>query len=188
MKYISSGFWNFAYGAVLTNLSPSTPKARQISPARFQNAYQNDKYEIILIFCDTDKAPYREYSQIKKKINSFLNKQKAAEKLIIFANPCAMHIILSHFGEVSLKNQGKKTNADIIEKYTGVKGYDAHESQIKEICSKIFRRTYSEMRQRVEAINFPDTTSCSSNFIVFLERFENNDAKWITAIQKYLRE
>ena len=35
--------------------------------ARYQDAYNNDAYEVILVFCDTDKAPYREYSQIKNK-------------------------------------------------------------------------------------------------------------------------
>ena len=39
--------------------------------ARFQDAYNNDSYEVIIIFCDTDKYPYREYSQVKKKINNF---------------------------------------------------------------------------------------------------------------------
>ena len=70
--------------------------------------YANDTYELILVFCDTDKEPYREYAQIKKKINQFLSKTKASDKLIIFANPCTMQIILSHFGDVSLKNQEKK--------------------------------------------------------------------------------
>ena len=167
---------------------PVNVKSASNIPAKFQDAFQNDRYEIILIFCDTDKAPYREYVQVKKKINNFLGKQKAAEKLIIFANPCTMQIILSHFGEVSLKNQGKKTNAAEIEKWTGVKNYDAHEDQIKEICGKIFKRTYVDMKSRVAAINFPDTTPCSTNFIIFLERFENEDTKWISSIQRYLRE
>ena len=167
---------------------PVNAKGASNIPARFQADYQNNAYEIILIFCDTDKAPYREYKQVKDKINKFLNKQKASEKLIMFANPCTMQIILSHFGDVSLKNQGKKTNADIIEQLTGVKNYDAHDDQIEAICSMIFRRTYSEMKERIRAINLPDTTSCSTNFIVFLDRFENNDVKWISTINKYLKE
>lgn len=167
---------------------PVNVKGASNIPARFQSDYQNDSYEIILIFCDTDKAPYREYKLVKDKINKFLNKLKASEKLIMFANPCTMQIILSHFGEVSLKNQGKKTNADIIEKLTGVKDYDAHDYQINDVCNRIFRRTYSEMKERVGAINHPDTTSCSTNFIVFLDRFESNDAKWIATINKYLKE
>lgn len=167
---------------------PVNAKGASNIPARFQADYQNNAYEIILIFCDTDKAPYREYKQVKDKINKFLNKQKASEKLIMFANPCTMQIILSHFGDVSLKNQGKKTNADIIEQLTGVNNYDAHDDQIEAICGMIFRRTYSEMKERVRAINLPDTTSCSTNFIVFLNRFENNDVKWISTINKYLKE
>lgn len=167
---------------------PVNAKGASNIPARFQADYQNNAYEIILIFCDTDKAPYREYKQVKDKINKFLNKLKASEKLIMFANPCTMQIILSHFGDVSLKNQGKKTNADIIEQLTGVKNYDAHDDQIEAICSMIFRRTYSEMKERIRAINLPDTTSCSTNFIVFLDRFENNDVKWISTINKYLKE
>lgn len=194
---ICEGYEDFAYFNRLMELdvwssaykfSPMNAKSASNIPAMFQDTYQNNRYEIILVFCDTDKAPYREYTQIKKKINSFLNKQRAAGKLVIFANPCTMQIILSHFGDVSLKNQGKKTNASEIEKWTGVKDYDAHGAQIKEICSKIFRRSYEGMKQRVAAINFPDTTLCSTNFIVFLERFESEDTKWISTIQKYLDE
>lgn len=182
-RLLELGVWNSAY-----EFTPMNAKSASNIPAMFQNVFQNDRYEIILVFCDTDKAPYREYIQIKKKINDFLNKQQAAKKLVIFANPCTMQIILSHFGDVSLKNQSKKTNAAEIEKWTGVKNYDAHEDQIKRICSMIFRRSYEEMKRRVAAINYPDTTLCSTNFSIFLERFENEDTKWISKIQKYLKE
>ena len=182
-RLLDLNVWNDLYKFSLINA-----KSASNIPARFQDAYQNDIYEIILIFCDTDKEPYREYAQVKKKINSFLNKQKASEKLIMFANPCTMQIILLHFGEVSLKNQGKKTNSAEIEKWTGVKNYDAHEDQIKKVCGMIYQRTYNDMKTRVSAINFSDTTPCSTNFIIFIERFENEDTKWISAIQKYLQK
>ena len=97
-----------------------------------------------------------------------------------------MQIILLHFGEVFLKNQGKKTNSAEIEKWTGVKNYDAHEDQIQEICHKIFKTSYQPMKHRLGKINLPDTTSSSSNFILFLEHFEDQSAKWITDIQNYL--
>lgn len=87
-----------------------------------------------------------------------------------------------------MKNQGKKTNSNIIKDSTGVINYDAHEEQINEICGKIFRDSYKDMRQRVAEINYPDTTSGSTNFIVFLERFESSDNKWVTSIQNYLKE
>ncbi len=183
MRLLQLNVWDDAYDFI-----PINAKSASNIPARFQDAYQNDRYELILVFCDTDKEPYREYTQVKKKINNFLNKQKAFEKLAIFANPCTMLIILLHFEKVSLKNQGKKTNGATIERLTGVKDYDAHEEQIKEICGKIFRKSYKDMRRRVAEINYPDTTSGSTNFIVFLERFESSDNKWIAAIQNYLKE
>lgn len=182
-RLLELNVWNSVYSFFPVNAFGASK-----IPARFQDAFQNNKYDLVLVFCDTDKAPYREYTLLKKRINSFLNKQKASDKLVIFANPCTMQIILSHFGDVSLKNQGKKTNADIIEQFTGVKDYDAHDDQIKEICSKIFRRTYSEMKRRVEAINCSDTVSCSTNFSIFLDRFEQDDRRWVSAINQYLED
>lgn len=182
-RLLELNVWNSIY-----DFTPINAKSASNIPARFQDIFQNNRYEIVLVFCDTDKAPYREYKEVKRKINKFLNKQKAAEKLIIFVNPCTMQIILSHFGDVSLKNQGKKTNAVVIERLTGVKDYDAHEDQVNAICKRIFQRTYADMKRRVEAINLPDTTSCSTNFFRFLERFEGSDPRWISAINRYLEE
>ena len=182
-RLIELNLWDDTYQFFIINA-----KSASNIPARFQDAYQNDKFEIVLIFCDTDKNPFLEYVRIKDKINEFLAKTNASEKLIIFANPCTMQIILSHFGEVSLKNQGKKTNADTIERLTGVKNYDAHSNQISDICKKIYRRTYDDMKSRVNAICFSDTTPCSTNFGLFLDRFENCDAGWISDINDYLNE
>jgi hypothetical protein len=156
--------------------------------ARYQDAYNNDAYEVILVFCDTDKAPYREYSQIKNKINCFHAKSGANDKIIIFANPCTMQIVLSHFGDADLKNQGKKTNGKIIEELTGIAGYDAHADQVKELCSKIFKRSYPEMRERVKEMDNGDDVSGSTNFIHFLDKFENEDVSWIKDIKVYLEQ
>ena len=171
--------WDSAY-----SFTPINVKSASNIPARFQNEFQNNRYEIILVFCDTDKAPYREYNQVKAKINRFLGKRKAAEKVIIFANPCTMQIMLLHFGDVLLKNQGKKTNSAIIEQMTGIQNYDAHEVQIRELCGRITRTSYPEMKRRAEEINLPDTFSGSTNISAFLNCFEASDDRWITEIQK----
>ena len=167
---------------------PLNAKSASNIPARFQDAFQNDRYEIVLVFCDTDKAPYREYAELKQKLNRFLAKENAADKLIIFANPCTMQIILSHFGDVALKNQGKKTNAVEIERLTGVRNYDAHEAQIRAICGQIYQRSYLDMKRRVAAIQFSDTTSCSTNFYPFLECFERQDTGWIEKLREDLMD
>ena len=183
-RMLSLNVWDPAYDFQLVNA-----KSESNIFARYQDAYNNDRYEIILVFCDTDKAPHAQYKLLKQKLNSFHgNKRTAADKVIISANPCTMQIILLHFGDVSLKNQGKKTNAPIIEQLTGIPDYDAHADQIGAICSKIFRRSYADMRRRVAEINLPDTESGSTNFILYLDRFEQQDIKWIREINDALEK
>lgn len=183
-RMLELNVWNSAYDFQLINA-----KSESNIFARYQDAYSNGRYEIILVFCDTDKAPHTQYKQLKQKLNSFYgNKRTAADKVIIFANPCTMQIILLHFGDVSLKNQGKKTNAPVIERLTGVPDYDAHADQIEAICSKIFRRSYADMRRRAAEINLPDTESGSTNFILYLDRFERQDIKWIREINDTLEK
>ena len=154
----------------------------------YQNAYNNARYEMIIIFCDTDRYPQKEYSLIKEKINQFHNSRVATNKVVIFANPCTMQIILSHFGDVKLSKQSKKLNAPIIKELTGIDNYDAKEQQVKDVCSKIYRRTYPQMKQRVEKINFNDNVCCSTNFIEFVNKFENDDTKWIKETNKLLEK
>ncbi len=183
-RLLELNVWNPAYDFQLINA-----KSESNIFARYQDAYSNDRYEIILVFCDTDKEPHTQYKQLKQKLNAFHGgKRTAADKLIIFANPCTMQIVLLHFGDVSLKNQGKKTNAPIIEQLTGIPDYDAHAEQIEALCSKIFRRSYPDMRRRVAEINLPDTVPGSTNFIVHLERFEQADVKWIREINDALEK
>ena len=178
LRLMNLKLWDPSY-----NFTPINVKSASNVFPRFQNEYQNDYYEIILIFCDTDKKPYKEYSLIKDKIIKFLGNSQSVKKLIMFANPCTMQIILLHFGNVSLKNQGKKTNAPLIEQLTGIKNYDAHKNQIKELCQKINRRNYQVMKERIVEINNSDDVSGSTNFIVFLQRFETVDDDWIKEIQ-----
>lgn len=175
--------WNSIYEFVPINAK----SASSIFP-RYQNEYNNNSYSAILVFCDTDKAPYREYIQIKKKINEFHNKTSASGKVVIFANPCTMQIILSHFGDVSLTTQSKRTNANLIFDLTGVENYDAHEDQVKAICRKITQTNYNTMKTRISNINYSEETVSSTNFIDFIEKFESDDSRWIKNINKALTE
>ena len=183
-KLTNIAVWNDVYEFCMFNA-----KSASNIPAMYMDKYQNNHYEAVLIFCDTDKTPYREYTLIKKKIREFHGDKNAAPgRIIIFANPCTMQIVLSHFGDVRLTNQGKKTNADVIEALTGVKNYDAHTDQIEEICKQVLHRNYPDMRGRVSGMNEPDTVSGSTNFFPFLKIFESDDIKWIGKLSKYLVE
>lgn len=175
--------WNEVYDFV-----PQNAHGESNIASLYTSIYQNDSYEVVLIFCDTDKAPQTQYQLLKKKLVEFHggDRRLRTDRFVIFANPCTMQIILSHFGDVYLRNQGKKTNAEIIEKYTGIVGYDAHQDQIRDLCGKIYRRTYTDMKRRVSQINNPDTEPASTNFIVFLDCFESDDVKWISDLRTYL--
>ena len=175
--------WKDVYDFVPINVK----SASNIFP-RYQNEYNNNSYSAILVFCDTDKAPYREYAQVKRKINEFHNKTSASSKVVIFANPCTMQIILSHFGDVMLTTQSKRTNAPLICDLTGVADYDAHEDQVKAICRKITQTNYEAMKVRIAGINRGDQTTSSTNFMDFIAKFESNDLKWIKALNKALSE
>ena len=48
---IALNLWDASYSFTTINV-----KSASNIPARFQSEYQNDRYEIILVFCDTDRS------------------------------------------------------------------------------------------------------------------------------------
>lgn len=87
-------------------------------PARYQDRYQNGSYELVLVYCDTEKKPYEQYEDIKRKINECHGVETAADEVIMFGNPCTMHIIAKHWTETLIKTPAKPVNAPLIEEFT----------------------------------------------------------------------
>jgi len=54
--------WNDIYDITLENAGGNGN-----IPARYQDKYQNGSFEMIFIFCDTEKKPYEQYEDIKRK-------------------------------------------------------------------------------------------------------------------------
>ncbi|MCF0107106.1 MAG: hypothetical protein HUJ53_10110 [Holdemanella sp.] len=155
-------------------------------PARYQNAYQNGSYEIIFIFCDTDRKPYEQYSDIKRKINEFHGTETASNHVILFGNPCTMQVILQHYGNVSLTKSNKKKNSSIIEEYTGIKGYKAKKEQREVLFEMITVDNYKIMCERVKLLSKDDEEVGSSNFNILMERLESENSQWINMINEEL--
>lgn len=153
--------------------------------ARYKEKYQSDSYSLVLIFCDTDKGPSQKYLKIKEEINEF-HGEDVADDIVIFGNPCTMQIILSHFGEVRLKSQSKVTNSKVIEELTGIQHYKAAEQQRKELFAKIKQENYITMKQNISKLSSNDNDLSSTNFLKFIEWFENDDAAWIEEINSKL--
>ena len=173
--------WNEQYEISLVNA-----EGNGNIPARYQDRYQNGVYEAVLIFCDTDKKPYEQYDDIKRKINEFHGIDNVANEIIIFGNPCTMQIILKHWTDEVLKSQTKQVNAPLIEKYTRVKGYKGKENQIKEVMEQITSENYRVMCERLNQLEQNDSIIGSSNFSKIIEWFESEDCEWIGKINKIL--
>ena len=152
---------------------------------RYTDKYQSNSYDLVLVFCDTDKGPSEKYKEIKQKINDF-HGVDIADDIIIFGNPCTMQIILSHFAEIKLTSQSKHVNAKYIEELTGIKGYNATDTQRKDLFSKIKRNNYEVMKENIKKLSTNDEDISSTNFLKFIENFENDDDRWIDEINSKL--
>jgi hypothetical protein len=153
--------------------------------ARYQEKYQSNSYDLVLVFCDTDKVPYIKYKELKKKINEFHGKN-VADKIIIFGNPCTLQIILLHFDYIKLTSQSKNVNAKYIEKYTGIQNYKATQEQRKELFLKIKRDNYEIMKKNLESLSIDDKVVSSTNILYFFEKFESDEENFIDKINNKL--
>lgn len=132
--------------------------------AIYQDAYTNDNYEAVLIFCDTELAPYEQYNKLKGKLTELFGTSEAAAAVIFFCNPCTMQIILSHFEKVRLKSNQKSANRPIIERLTSVKDYRAIKQQRGAITKKITAENYALLKDNIKDLSLRDKEVPSSNF------------------------
>lgn len=173
--------WNNKYSIALDNAGGNG----NIS-ARYQDKFQNGSYDIVLVFCDTEKKPCEQYESIKQKINDFHGIESAANEVVMFANPCTMQIILSHWIDVKLKSPAKKVNAPLIKNCTGVENYKGREDQRKQVFASINKENYKKMYDRVKSMPEVDTIIGSTNFGRFIKYFTNDDDEWIRDINERL--
>ena len=117
--------------------------------AFYQDRYQSGSFDLVLIFCDTEKKPFKQYEELKHKIDVFHGVEHAAEEVILFGNPCTMQIIIKHWADTMIKTPAKKMNADLIMKYTDVEGYKGKADQIAGIMEHITAENFREMTERI---------------------------------------
>lgn len=154
-------------------------------PARYQDSYQNGSYELVLVFCDTEKKPYEQYEDIKRKINEFHGIDTAAGEVIMFGNPCTMQIITKHWTDTLIKSAAKPVNAPLIEQFTGMKNYKGRADQIAVVMEHVTAENYTAMINRVSGLANQDSILGSSNFGRFMEFFGSDDAGWIDEINSH---
>lgn len=182
-RLLELGVWSDIYDFTLVNAESNG----NIS-ARYQDRYQSDSYDIVLVLCDTDRKPHDDFELIRKKINGIFGNDTAADEVIIFVNPCCMQVMLSHFGSVLLKTQNKQKNAAEVERLTGIHNYSARAAQRKAMGSMINKANYRDMRKHLKSLAKDYTQGPATNFKIFLDRFESNDDSWIKAINDKIEE
>lgn len=175
--------WNEQYDISLVNAGGNGN-----IPARYQDRYQNGTYEVVLVFCDTEKKPHEQYVDIKRKINEFHGVDNAADEVVIFANPCTMQIIIKHWMDENIKSPAKKVNAPLIEKYTEVENYKGRADQIKRVMKCVTAENYVDMCRRVKGLDLDDSVCGSSNFGKYIKLFESDDSGWVGGINEKLEE
>ena len=175
--------WNEQYDISLVNAGGNGN-----IPARYQDRYQNGTYEVVLVFCDTEKKPHEQYVDIKRKINEFHGVDNAADEVVIFANPCTMQIIIKHWTDENIKSPAKKVNAPLIEKYTGVENYKGRTDQIKRVMECVTAENYVDMCRRVKGLDLDDSVCGSSNFGKYIKLFESDDSGWVGGINEKLEK
>lgn len=173
------GVWSDIYSIKLINVG----SIDNIAP-RYQYEFSQIEYDLIFVFCDTEAAPYEQFKRMKEKIDNLYQKGKASDKLVIFANPCTMQIVLSHFEKVRLKTNSKSANGRLIERLTGIAEYRAKTGQLDAISKLLTKENYDEMKE-----NLSDTATeleivPSTNFLQLVERLESNDAKWVNKAKR----
>ena len=177
------GVWNEQYDVSLDNADGNGN-----IPARYQERYQNGSFEIVLVFCDTEKKPYEQYEDIKRKINEFHGVDNVAEEILIYGNPGTMQIILEHWTDVRLRTPAKKINAPIIKEFTGVENYKGKKDQRKKVMEHITVGNFQDMFSRICEMENDDTVVGSSNFDKLVKYLSADDDRWINEINRRLEE
>ncbi len=169
--------WNDVY-----DVTPVNAEGNGNIPARYQDKYQNDSYDLVLVFCDTEKKPHEQYEDIKRKINEFHGVDNAADEVVFFGNPCTLQIVSKHWTDETIIKPLKSANAPLVEKYTGIKGYKGKINQIEKMMESITADNYKEMRKRIKELSQDEQEPGSTNIASLMENLEDGMIDWITKI------
>lgn len=150
--------------------------------ASYRYYYSNGSYKLIVVFCDTEKEPYKQFLTLKEKVNTLYEKNEAADLVIFFANPCTLQIVLSHFTKVRLTSNSKPDNASLVKKLTGVEDYRATEQQRSAIMRKITAKNYAVMEQNILPLSGTYTDIPSSNILQLFHILDCGDTNQIKEI------
>lgn len=153
--------------------------------AVYQYEYNNTRNDLVLVLCDTEEYPYSDYNKVNADLKKILGSKAIVEKVLYFANPCTMQIILSHFSMVRLNSSNKSSNSRIIESCTDVAEYRATQNQRSRIMSQLSSDNYVTMKKNIGNIFATDPTQRpSTNFASLIKYLESPNTDWVKKIYR----
>ena len=177
-RIIQCSVWSNSYSITLKNAK----SIDNIFPL-YQYYYNNFNYDLILIFCDTEVQPFSQFLNLTKSIDNF-HDNNASKKIVLFANPCTMQLILSHFAQVSLTSNQKSINAQKIKQLTGIDEYKATENQRENLMNKINSDNYKTMMCNISTLPSVYSIMPSTNISSMFKNLESDSISWIKDINK----
>ena len=176
------GVWNRGISVRIINA-----KSIDEIVAHYQYHYQSGNYELVVAYCDTEKEPYTQFLALRTAINKF-HGNKASEKVVYYANPCTMQIILSHFAGIKLKNNSKSVNSGIIFELTGVNDYRASDKQREAIMKKITDKNYPTMKGNIAKLPTDYCSVPGTNCKALFDGLDGDSFAWIKECNKKIEE
>lgn len=173
----SCNVWNGEYV-----VKPQNAKSIDNIFAVYQNKYQSDNFDLVVVYCDTEKEPYNKFVTLCNKIDKFHDKP-VAKDIVYFVNPCTLQIVLSHFSKVWLKSNQKSDNSSLVLRLTGVKDYTAKNEQRCAIIGKVNAVNYTTMKSNISNLPTDYSKVPSTNFLELLYQLETNDTKWVDELK-----
>lgn len=160
-RLIDLKVWNYSYRFTLVNAEGNGNLF-----ARYQDRFQDGSYDLVLIFCDTERKNRTDvFQNLKHKINVYHDVENIADKLVIYGNPCTLQIVIKHWCNEVITSVSKSNNAPLLEQLTGIQGYKARKDQLEALTKQINTSNYLDMKERISKYNQNELDIGSTNFL-----------------------
>ncbi len=147
-----------------------------------------NKADYYFIFCDTGDSGKQSRIDFKEKVIDKINDdyfgKNPSKEIVIFANPCTMQIILSHFKRAHVTTEDIDTIKEYVAKTAGIRAYKKDDLHIKQLMNQINSKNYSAMKRRIHFKSRNYKRKNSTNAYKMFSRLEKKDTKWVSKAQK----
>ncbi|MCD8285972.1 MAG: hypothetical protein LUD50_01940 [Clostridia bacterium] len=184
--------WSRSY-----RVRPINAKGINRIPEEYGQAFDaDDSGGVIVVFCDTEVPPYKQFEFVCNGINELYGNDKAADSVVFFSNPSTMQIVASHFtawndGSSHLRTNKKADNAKLVfklqKKNAPKNEYKAKGFQISSLYIGITKENFETMRRVIRNLSHDYNIIPSTNVNVLFDNLCQDDKSWIRLIHELFK-